>query len=420
MENLLQTLNQINWDFSDYSSTKYPLDLNSIPWYPATFPAPIPKFLIALLTKQGDTVLDPFGGKGTTAVESIKQNRQFIYNDLNPFAFDIANNIFQMMECCGNNRDVITRVYNEDILLLKNKNRTNEVDTYEGKNFEDISKYYPNDFLMRLENLNVNKDVILWYHVDTLIELLDIYEQLLSVTKEQTYFVRKFALVSILKETCSQRGHFTYVTDNCAPKKILYYNAISAYFAMLERIQLAFDDFFKQYYTVNEKNNILSLINKSQIYQGDARKLDWINDASVDLVVTSPPYLCAQDYVKTMRLTNFFFPTEEFKSSVANEIGSRSRRNGNPSIVVNDFYSAMNDVISEVNRVLKSKKYFCLIVGQGKGKITQDYDTVSDLINLIINNHGFEEIFRTSRKISYKVVRVGGVDYEEIIIFRKK
>ena len=420
MENLLQTLNQINWDFSDYSSTKYPLDLNSIPWYPATFPAPIPKFLIALLTNQGDIVLDPFGGKGTTAVESIKQNRQFIYNDLNPFAYDIANNIFHIMEFCGNNKDVITGIYNEDTLILINKNRTNKVDEYEGKNFEEILKYYPDGFLSRLANFNIKEDVILWYHVDTLIELLDIYEHLLSQAKEQSYFVRKFALISILKETSSQRGHFTYVTDNCTPKKISYYNAISAYFAMLERIKLAFDDFLKQYYSVNEKNNILSLINKSQIYQGDARKLDWINDNSVDLVVTSPPYLCAQDYVKTMRLTNFFFPTEDFKSSVANEIGSRSRRNGNPSVVVYDFYSAMNDVISEVNRVLKSKKYFCLIVGQGKGKITQNYDTVSDLSNLIINNHGFNEIFRTRRRISYKVVRVGGVDYEEIIIFKKK
>ena len=83
MEKLKQTLSQINWNFPDYNSTKYPLDINSIPWYPATFPAPIPKFLIALLTSEGDIVLDPFGGKGTTCVESLKQNRVSYYNDLN-------------------------------------------------------------------------------------------------------------------------------------------------------------------------------------------------------------------------------------------------------------------------------------------------------------------------------------------------
>ena len=62
MEDVLQTLQGINWDFSDYNSSKYPLDINSIPWYPATLVPPIPKFLIALLTKPGDIVFDPFGG----------------------------------------------------------------------------------------------------------------------------------------------------------------------------------------------------------------------------------------------------------------------------------------------------------------------------------------------------------------------
>ena len=79
MENLIQTLKQVNWDFSDYNSQRFPLDVNSISWYPATFPPPIPKFLIALLTEPGDVVFDPFGGSGTTVIEAIKQNRPFFY-----------------------------------------------------------------------------------------------------------------------------------------------------------------------------------------------------------------------------------------------------------------------------------------------------------------------------------------------------
>ena len=84
-------MNQINWDFFDYNSSKYPLDISSIPWYLATFPAPIPKFLIGLLTESGETVLDPFGGAGTTCYEAMKQNRPFLYNDINPFAVEMVS-----------------------------------------------------------------------------------------------------------------------------------------------------------------------------------------------------------------------------------------------------------------------------------------------------------------------------------------
>ena len=85
MEKIIQTLNKVNWDFSDYNSSKYPLDINSIPWYPATFPAPIPKYLIALLSNKEDFIMDPFGGKGTTLFEALKQDRNCIYNDINLF-----------------------------------------------------------------------------------------------------------------------------------------------------------------------------------------------------------------------------------------------------------------------------------------------------------------------------------------------
>ena len=52
-------MEKINWDFGDYNTSKYPLDLNSIPWYPATFPAPIPKLLIGLLSIENQYKANP-------------------------------------------------------------------------------------------------------------------------------------------------------------------------------------------------------------------------------------------------------------------------------------------------------------------------------------------------------------------------
>ncbi|MCD6482672.1 MAG: DNA adenine methylase, partial [Candidatus Aenigmarchaeota archaeon] len=41
-------------------------------------------------TKVGDVVLDPFGGCGVVAIESLKINRKAIYNDLNKYSKFIA------------------------------------------------------------------------------------------------------------------------------------------------------------------------------------------------------------------------------------------------------------------------------------------------------------------------------------------
>src|SRR3989339_1416472 len=54
--------------------------------YPAKFIPQIPKSAILQFTKEGDTVLDPFCGCGTTLVEAKLLNRNAIGVDLNPIA----------------------------------------------------------------------------------------------------------------------------------------------------------------------------------------------------------------------------------------------------------------------------------------------------------------------------------------------
>lgn len=53
----------------------------------AMFPPALPHYFIHRFTEQGDIVLDPFSGRGTTAVEAMAQNRFGIGNDLNDLAY---------------------------------------------------------------------------------------------------------------------------------------------------------------------------------------------------------------------------------------------------------------------------------------------------------------------------------------------
>ena len=54
--------------------------------YMAMFPPELPHYFIERFTKPGDTVLDPFSGRGTAPVEAAAQGRYGIGNDLNPLA----------------------------------------------------------------------------------------------------------------------------------------------------------------------------------------------------------------------------------------------------------------------------------------------------------------------------------------------
>jgi len=54
--------------------------------YMAMFPPALPHYFIRRFTEPEDIVLDPFSGRGTTAVEAMAQNRFGIGNDLNDLA----------------------------------------------------------------------------------------------------------------------------------------------------------------------------------------------------------------------------------------------------------------------------------------------------------------------------------------------
>lgn len=70
-----------NWSGKSYV---YPTNVLHLPTvcsnrnHCATFPIELPKWFISLLTKEGDIVLDPFIGSGTTALACIELNRRYV------------------------------------------------------------------------------------------------------------------------------------------------------------------------------------------------------------------------------------------------------------------------------------------------------------------------------------------------------
>jgi site-specific DNA-methyltransferase (adenine-specific) len=58
--------------------------------HPAPFPEELPHRLIQLYTFEGDVVLDPFVGSGTTSLAAVKDNRHYIGYDIHEEYLDLA------------------------------------------------------------------------------------------------------------------------------------------------------------------------------------------------------------------------------------------------------------------------------------------------------------------------------------------
>lgn len=68
-----------------------PVEITKDNHHPAVYPSYIVQELIKLLSKEGDTVLDPFCGSGTTCVAAKTLNRQYIGIEINPAYVALAN-----------------------------------------------------------------------------------------------------------------------------------------------------------------------------------------------------------------------------------------------------------------------------------------------------------------------------------------
>jgi site-specific DNA-methyltransferase (cytosine-N4-specific) len=60
--------------------------VHSIGRYPSKFIPEIPRWAIQQFSAEGDVVLDPFGGSGTTAVEAMLAGRRAIISDVSPYS----------------------------------------------------------------------------------------------------------------------------------------------------------------------------------------------------------------------------------------------------------------------------------------------------------------------------------------------
>jgi len=362
--------------------------------FPAKFPPQLPREFILGLTKPGEVVLDPMAGSGTTIVEALLHTRCGIGFDIDPLAI-------MMMRAKTTELD---------------PERIADVGTIISRNAALTANEQPDALNRQLEtrwDAKTKTFVDYWFAKETQVELLALINEIDRVldSRLRLFFrlilsgiiITKSGGVSLAFDLAHTRPHKAKVVK-AASGEILFGQELaidpSPRVSLLTKtVRSPLAEFDKRL-----RRSMSGLISyqtgfrQPLIQFGDAQQLP-LNDDSIDLIVTSPPYLSnAIDYMRAHKfslvwlgysveslgtkrkeyiggesLTDIEFEEmPEFTNQIIARISQINRSKGR---IAHRYYSEMARVLREMYRVLKPGKGAVLVVGTS---IVQGIDTQID------------------------------------------
>lgn len=389
--------------------------------FPAKFPPQLPAKFIRSLTKEGDVVLDPMMGSGTTVLEAFLTNRRAIGFDIDHLAIRIAKvktasvHPRKLAETCRSILDKASRHVKQNRLNL----------------LRELSSRW--DAKSR-EFLNY------WFAKETQIELLALLLEIENIHDEhiRTFFEVAFSAVIITKsggvslalDLAHTRPHKAKIIKGMdgiiIEGRELDQDGSARLTHLTKKLRPTFVEFEKRCF-----QNIKSLMSfarggfRPRIEYGDAQAVPLESDY-VDLIVTSPPYASnAIDYMRAHKFSLVWlgYSIEELTSKRKEYIGSEDTLQTTfeslPSStakvvsemkaldqkrgrVLHRYYSEMKRTLQEMYRVLKPNGAAIVVVGRSimKGKDTQTHYCLAEIgqeIGFEIPEIGIRKLDRNKR-----------------------
>lgn len=366
----VEVLDKIDWDFKDFTTQYLTHTFHS---YPARFIPQIPLTFIKLFTKEKETVLDPMCGCGTTLVEAFLNNRNSIGNDFNPLA------------------TLITKV--KTTLIDENEFR------YFNKKLAVMKRYLDLDYRRVDERINnlPNRKVSKIFNRVVISKLESIRETLLEVKEEGHNDLFDFGRVALSSTIWSlvENGNGIDVDD-----------------VFLKKVKSMQND-------LNRMAKIIRTVPVVRVICGDARKLE-VETASINLIVTSPPYVNALDYYRA-HMYNMLWLGMDFDLFRKHEIGGHSHFIINRFRLLSEYLGDMLRSMIEMNRVLKKDKTCVIVVGNSslEYELIESHNFFAEMGKKI----GFKPIKTIFRNIDktrkYTSADIGKIDDEYILVMQK-
>ena len=303
---------------------------------------------IKTFSQPDDLILDPFGGGGTTLIEALMLGRKAIHIDLNPLSVFMVEALTTPVDI-----DQLQAAYETlKIKYLKGVPETrNEVK-------QALKRYwFPKDILLskdadvkKIQQLFTPKQraqLAFLRHLILKIKPQAIRDSLLlSFSSSVNKFNRTFHRSKSLGGGSS--GAFIYYRHRIAPKPPKQ-NLLKIYETKYKRMLAA-------------KREMATAINSdtiqnADIYQGDASRLDQIDDQSIDYIYTDPPYGSKIAYLDLSVMWNAwldFKVDETIFQKEAIEGGSRNKSAA-------EYSDLLAKSIAECYRVLKFGRWMSFV-----------------------------------------------------------
>ena len=369
-EEILRALDEIDWDFKSFTTQYLSHKFHS---YPARFIPQIPFSFIRLFTKEGDTILDPMCGCGTALVEAFLNKRNAIGNDFNPLAALISK---------------VKTTLISDLEFRYLERKFAKMKSYLDLDYHSIQK--------RTNNLP-NRTISKIFNKAVIGKLESIREMILEIRDDghnDLYDLGRVALSAVIWSLV-ENGNGIDI-ENIFERKIQ---------AMRKEI--------------SEMVKIISKPPKVKVLQGDARQLQ-VEDGSIDLLITSPPYVNALDYYR-VHMYNMLWLGMDFDLFRKHEIGGHSHFIMNRFRLLSEYLGDMLRSMIEMNRVLRKGKICAIVVGNS----SLEYELIEShkYFSAFSKNIGFKPIKTIFRNIDktrkYTSADIGQIDDEYIVILEK-
>ena len=340
-------------DYSwDYRGEKTKSHTHGIHTYPAMFIPQVAKRLLENYSQKGETICDIFSGSGTALVESKLLERNAYGIDLNPLAIFLAK-----AKTTPINPLLLTKEY---FKLLCEIERIKDTEI-EKPNFNNI------DF---------------WFKEKIIVQLAKIKKAILKIKNVsiRNYFIVSFS-ETVRLSSSAKNGEFKLVRikkeklENYAP------DVLEIFKKKTEMNIKGMTEFYKD----------VSKETWTKIIYGDSSKVNNIESNSIDCIITSPPYGDSRTTVAYGQFSRLsaqwidIFEDPNKASGVDNDLlGGKATKTLEHSLNssylkdslhkiakidekrakdVLSFYIGLNDCLKQAYKILKPKKYFCLVIG---------------------------------------------------------
>lgn len=322
--------------------------------FAAKFPPQLPRTFIRGLTHPGERVLDPMMGSGTVVVEALLEGRHGIGLDIDPLALLLTRAKTRPLALQGLHQSAHAVLVNAKALLTEEERIAQALTM----RFDDPTKAFLDYWFLPATQREL---------MVLILAIGEVADPLLRRFLELTFssiIVTKSGGVSLARDLAHSRPH----RDNTKTPK----NAL-------------------EQFTLRLNKNLASLAQlkvegaPAAAFAGDARAMP-LADGVIDLIVTSPPYANAIDYMRAHKFSLVWFgrSISELSSLRSQYIGSEragalptlglsdqpesiisqlAARDRGKAAILRKYFVEMQMVFAEMYRVLRPDAAAVVVVG---------------------------------------------------------